>query len=244
MIGVFRKEINGFFSSLIGYIAMVVFLLITGLFIWVFPGQLNILFNGFADLGPFFEFAPLVLMFLIPAITMRSFAEEKSVGTIELLVTRPVTDLGIVTGKYLAAVVLLLVALIPTLMYVYTISTLALPQGEIDTGSIIGSYIGLLLLGSAFLSIGLFASTLTNNQIVAFILGIFLCFVGYYAFDLISRLSQFTGDLDYTFRNIGMNQHYISISRGVVDTRDVVYFITVIALFLTASKAALESRKW
>lgn len=244
MIAVFRKELNGFFSSLIGYISMVVFLLITGLFIFVFPGQLNILFNGFADLGPFFDFAPLVLLFLIPAITMRSFAEEKSTGTLELLVTRPVTELGIVTGKYLAAIVLVLVALIPTLMYVYTISTLAIPHGEIDTGGIIGSYIGLWFLGATFVSIGLFASALTNNQIVAFILGLFLCFAGFYAFDLISQLSQFTGDLDYTLRNIGMNQHYLSISRGVVDTRDLVYFITVIALFITASKVTLESRKW
>jgi ABC-2 type transport system permease protein len=244
MWSIFRKEVNLFFSSLIGYITIIVFLVVTGLFIWVFPGGLNILQSGFATLGPFFDFAPLVLMFLIPALTMRSFAEEKSTGTLEALVTRPVSDWGIVTGKYLASVVLLLFALLPTILYVYTISRLAMPVGEIDAGGILGSYIGLLLLGSAFVSIGLLASTLTSNQIVAFILGIFLCFAVYYAFDFISRIPSLEGNADYLVRNIGMQEHYISISRGVLDTRDLVYFLSINGLFVMAAKTVLEARKW
>lgn len=238
------KELTQFFSNLTGYLAILVFLVVTTLFIFIFPGDLNIFDYGFADLTPFFEFAPLVLLFLIPAITMRSFAEERNSGTIELLVTKPITDWSIIGGKYLASILLLVFALLPTVLFVYTISELANPVGAIDTGSIIGSYIGLLLLGSGFLSIGLLASALTNNQIVAFILGIFGCFFAFYAFDFISRLPVFAGSLDYTIRQIGIYEHYQSISRGVLDTRDVVYFLTVIGLFLAAAKTALESRKW
>lgn len=238
------KELNQFFSSLTGYIAILVFLVVTALFIFVFPGNLNVFDFGFADLTPFFEFAPLVLLFLIPAITMRSFAEERNTGTLELLVTKPISDWGIVGGKYLASLILLLFSLLPTVLYVYTISRLADPVGAIDTGSIIGSYIGLLLLGSVFLSIGLLASALTSNQIVAFILGLFLCFMAFYAFDFVSRIAAFEGDLDFYIRQIGVNEHYQSISRGVLDTRDLIYFLTVNGLFLAAAKTALESRKW
>jgi gliding motility-associated transport system permease protein len=244
VIQVFKKEIIAFFSSLVGYVAISVFLLITGLFIWVFPGNMNVFDFGFADLNPFFDFAPLVFLFLIPAITMRTFAEEKNAGTLELLFTRPVTDIKIILGKYFAALVLVVFALLPTLIYVFTISALAVPKGEIDSGAIIGSYIGLLLIASAFVSIGLFVSSITDNQIVAFILGIFLCFFALYAFDFISQISEFSGKLDYYIRNIGMNEHYVSISRGVLDSRDLVYFLTVNIFFIVISKTALESRKW
>lgn len=244
MVSIFRKEINLFFSSIIGYIAIVVFLVIAGLFMWVFPGDLNIMQYGFATLDPFFEFAPLVFLFLIPAITMRSFAEERNAGTIEFLVTRPLTDVAIISGKYLAALVLVLFSLIPTLIYVFTISTLAIPQGAIDTGSILGSYLGLLLVGSAFVSIGIFASAITANQIVAFILGLFFCFTGFFAFDLLSGISAFSGNIDYVTKQIGMNAHYLSISRGVVDLRDVLYFLSINVIFLMSAKTVLESRKW
>ncbi len=244
MWSLFRKEINSFFSSLTGYVAVIVFLLVTGLFLFVFPGDLNILDFGFADLTPFFEFAPLVLLLLIPAITMRSFAEERNAGTLEWMVTKPIRDEGIILGKYLAALVLLVFAIAPTLVYVFAIYQLADPTGSIDTGSVIGSYIGLLLLGATFVSIGLLGSALTANQIVAFLLALFLAFLAFYGFDFVSRLAAFSGTLDYTIRQIGINEHYLSISRGVLDTRDIIYFLTVNLLFLAATRTALESRKW
>ena len=244
MLSILRKEVNMFFSSITGYIAIIVFLVVTGLFVWVFPGNLNIMQLGFASLDQFFDFAPLVFLFLIPAITMRSFAEEKNTGTIEFLATRPITDFAVIFGKYLAAVLLVLFSLIPTVVYIYTIYTLAIPHGQIDFGSTAGSYIGLLMIGSAFVSMGIFASTITSNQIVAFILGLFFCFTGYYAFDFLSQISAFSGNIDYYVKLIGMNAHYMSISRGVLDLRDVVYFISINALFLVASKTVLESRNW
>lgn len=244
MISLLRKEINQFFSSLTGYLAILVFLVVTALFLFVFPGSLNVFDFGFADLSPFFELAPLVLLFLIPAITMRTFAEERSTGTLEWLVTKPLTDWSIVGAKYLAALVLLLFSLLPTLIFVYTIYQLADPVGAIDTGSIIGSYIGLLLLGAVFIAIGLLASALSANQIVAFILGVFLCFFVFYAFDFIGDMEVFQGNADYYIKQIGINAHYQSISRGVLDTRDLVYFLSVAGLFLAATKTALERRKW
>lgn len=244
MLSILFKEINLFLSSLIGYIAILVFLVITGLFLWVFPGEYNILYYGFATLDGFFEFAPLIFMFLIPAITMRSFAEELNLGTIEFLSTKPIAQLAIVLGKYFAALLLVAFALLPTVLYIFTISQLASPQGNIDTGSIMGSYLGLLFIGGCFVSIGIFASTLTSNQIVAFVIGIFLCFIFYFAFDEISNMGRFYGTLDYAIRYIGIREHYHSISRGVVDLKDVVYFFGFITVFVTAAKTVLESRKW
>ena len=162
MIAIFRKELNVFFSSLIGYIAITIFLIAHGLFAWVFP-ETNILDDGYATLDSFFNFAPWILMFLIPAITMRSFAEEKNSGTIEFITTRPITDMQIIFGKYLAALVLVIFAVLPTVLYYFTVSALASPAGNVDTGGIIGSYIGLILLGGTFLSIALFSSSITNN---------------------------------------------------------------------------------
>ncbi len=225
-----------------GYISIGVFLLITGLFLWVFPDT-NVLSFGYASLDSFFGMVPWIFLFLIPAITMRSFSEEIKTGTIELLATRPVTDLQIVLGKYLAALVLVLFSLLPTLLYFYTVYALSGEPG-IDTGATWGSYIGVFMLGACFLSIGLFASSLTSNQIVAFIVGVFLCFIFYMGFEYISRLPIFFGGLDNLLQMLGINFHYNSISRGVVDSRDILYFLSLIAAFLLMTKTVLESRKW
>jgi len=244
VISILRKEINLFFSSLIGYISIIVFMVITGLFLWVFPGQFNVFYYGFATLGDFFNLAPLILMFLIPAITMRTFSEEINTGTFEILATRPVTDLSIILGKFLAALALVIFALIPTVIYVITIAALAMPVGDIDTGAILGSYLGLILMSGCFVALGIFSSTITSNQIVAYVVGIFLCFIAFFAFEEISNFSRFSGTLDYFIRNLGINEHYKSISRGVVDTRDILYFVSFITLFIASSKLIIESRKW
>lgn len=243
MFAIFKKELNVFFSSLIGYIAITIFLVANGLFTWVFP-ETNILDEGFATLDAFFNFAPWILMFLIPAITMRSFAEEKSSGTIEFITTRPVTDTQIILGKYFAALVLVVFSVLPTITYYFTIRGLASPVGNVDTGGIIGSYIGLLLLGACFVAIALFTSAITNNQIVAFISGMFACFFFYLAFDSLSLIPVFVGSADTYFNALSINRHYQNISKGYIDLRDVVYFFSMITLFILMTKTALSSRKW
>ncbi len=243
MYSIFKKEVNLFLSSLVGQIALIIFFLATGLFIWVFP-ETNVLDYGFATLQQLFVTGPWVFMFLIPAITMRSFSEEISTGTFELLATRPVRDIEIIFGKYLAALMLVLFSLIPTLIYFYTVYQLGSPPGNMDIGATWGSYIGLLLLGGVFVAIGLFASSISSNQIIAFVLGVFLCFFLYMAFDYLSRLDLFIASIDNLIASLGIYEHYQSISRGVVDTRDIVYFLSVIALFLLLTKTSLESRKW
>lgn len=240
---IFLKEINTFFSSIIGYLTIIVFLLITGLFLWVFP-ETSVLNYGYATLDYLFTLAPWIFMFLIPAITMRTFAEETRSGTLETLATRPLTDLQITMGKYLACLFLVFFALLPTLLYFFTIYTLGNPAGNIDTGATWGSYIGLLLLAAAFVAIGIFTSSLTSNQIVAFLLAIFLCFFFHAAFDYLSKLNVFYAKIDNIVELIGINAHYISISRGVVDTRDLIYFGSFISIFLLLTKTVLESRKW
>lgn len=242
MFTIYKKEIRSFLSSLIAYITMSVFLVVTGLFIWVFP-ETNLLDYGYANLDSLFSIAPWVFLLLIPAITMRSFSEERKSGTIELLATRPVSDLEIIIGKYLAGWSLVLFSLIPTVVYYITIYRLGIEKGNIDTGSVIGSYIGLLLLGGSFVAIGIFASAITDNQIVAFILAIFLCFFSFFGFDSISQLGLF-GKIDDVIIDLGINAHYESISRGVLDTRDVIYFCSFTAVFGLLTKLVLESRKW
>ena len=243
MLSIFRKEINTFFSSLIGYVVIGVFLIFMGLMLWVFPDY-SLLKYSVASLDALFEIAPLVLLFLIPAITMRSFAEEKQTGTIELLATKPVRDWEIVLGKFFACWLLVLFALLPTLLYYYTVYQLGSPQGNLDAGAIAGSYIGLALLGGTFVAIGLLASSLTNNQIVAFIIALFLCFIFYWGFDYLSRLPVFLGKTDDIVQMMGIDYHYTSISRGVLDSRDVLYFVSVMGIFLMGGQVALESRKW
>jgi ABC-2 type transport system permease protein len=243
MISIFRKEVNTFFSSLIGYIVIGVFLIYLSLMMWVFPDT-SIFEYNYATLDQLFELAPTIFVFLIPAITMRSFAEEIQTGTIELLVTRPLTDLEIILGKFLAAVLLLIFALLPTLIYYVTLYQLGSPKGNIDSGATWGSYIGLILLGASFVSIGLFASSITKNQITSFVVAVFLCFLMFWVFDMMSRIPIFVGKIDDLIQSFGVQAHYHSISRGVVDSRDVIYFLSVIAFFITATKVSLESRKW
>lgn len=243
MLTLLKKEINSFLSSLIGYITISVFLLVIGLFMWVLKTDSNVLENGYATLDTLFNTAPWVFLFLIPAITMRSFADEKKSGTIELLFTRPITDLQIVLAKYLAGFILVLFSLFPTLLYYYSIHMLGSPIGNVDTGGMWGSYIGLLFLGAAFVSIGVFASAVTDNQVIAFILSLFLCLFIYLGFDMLSAFPFLEG-IDNLIIALGIDSHYASMSRGVIDTRDVIYFISLIAIFIFSTKTVLESRKW
>ncbi|MEM0542716.1 gliding motility-associated ABC transporter permease subunit GldF [Flavobacterium sp. j3] len=234
------REIKSFFGSPIGYLVIALFLLLNGLFLWVFDGEYNILQSGFADLSPFFTLAPWILIFLIPAVTMRSFSDEKKQGTIELLLTKPLSVWQIVNGKFLGAFLLIVIALLPTLIYIYVISNLGLPEGNIDYGSTIGSYFGLLFLVAAYTAIGIFTSTLSENQIVAFLLSVFLCFTFYYGFEGIAADMQGFED---AISRLGMDYHFKSMSRGVIDTRDVLYFLSVAFLFLSVTVFKLKSLK-
>ncbi len=235
MIAILKKEINTFFSSPIGYLVIGFFLILTGLFLWFFKGDFNILDYGFADLSAFFLLAPWVLIFLIPAVTMRSFSDEKKQGTLELLLTKPLATSSIVLGKYWGAFILIVMALLPTLLYVYTIYQLGNPVGNLDMGSIWGSYFGLLFLVASYVAIGIFTSTVTNSQIVAFILAVFLCFFFYIGFE---------GIADFTSSNfieqLGISAHYKSMSRGVIDTRDIIYFLSITSVFLILTKCNIN----
>ena len=242
MYSIFKKEIRSFLSSLIAYVVIIVFLLIVGLFTWVFADG-NILAQGYASLDTLFFMAPWIFIFLISAITMRSFSEEINQGTFEILSTKPITDFQIILGKFLAAVCLVAFSVLPTLLYFYSVYQLGLPKGNIDMGATWGSYIGLILLGGCYASIGIFASAATSNQIVAFVLGMFLCFFFYVGFQQISNLSLF-GSWDSFVQNLGIQYHYDSISRGVVDSRDLVYFGSLISFFLGLTYIVLDSRKW
>ncbi|MFZ4705765.1 MAG: gliding motility-associated ABC transporter permease subunit GldF [Bacteroidales bacterium] len=243
MFALLKKEISSFLNSLIGYIVIIVFLLINSLFLWVFPLQFIILDYGFASIDNLFMLSPFVFLFLIPAITMRSFADEQKTGTIELLMTKPLTDMQIIGAKYLAGLVLVLFSLVPTLVYFVSVYKLGLPPGNVDIGGTWGSYLGLFFLGAGFVAIGIFSSSLAENQIVAFITSVFLCGFLYIGFEFIYSLSLF-GKIDLLIQSLGMNAHYTSMSRGVIDTRDVLYFSSLIALFLLLTKIKLESRKW
>lgn len=236
MFTIVKKEFNSFFFSPIAYLVMGVFLLINGLFLWVFNDDFNILNAGFADLNSFFYLAPWVLLFLIPAITMKTFADEFQSGTIEILITKPISTWSIVLGKFLAVLLLVLMAMIPTLVYVYSIYQLGNPIGSIDFGSTIASYIGLLFLASSYASIGIFTSTLSKNQIIAFLLGLLLIFFLYYGFDAISNLFENS----YTIKLFGMSEHFKSMSRGVIDTRDLFYFTSVTIFFLFITKKTID----
>lgn len=243
MFTLYKKEIFSFFNSLIGYIAVIVFLLINGLFLWVFPMGFNIIDFGYASLENMFALAPLVFLFLIPAITMRSFADEKRSGTIEMLLTKPLTDTQIIFAKYLAGITLVLLAVLPTLIYAISIYLLGNPVGNLDMGGLWGSYIGLIFLASAFTAIGLFISSVTDNQIVAFMMSLIISGFLLMGFDFIAGLALF-GKIDLFIMSLGIQAHYTSMSRGVIDSRDVLYFAGLIAIFLLMTKTSLESRKW
>jgi ABC-2 type transport system permease protein len=242
MLSIFWKEINAFFSSLIAYLVIAVFLILTGLFMWVFTDSSIIDFN-YAAMDPLFSLAPFIFLFLIPAITMRSFAEEKQRGTIEFLFTKPLTDYDIIIGKYLANLCLVIFALLPTLIYYFSVYQLGSPKGNLDSGAIIGSYIGLFFLAASFVAIGMFASALTDNQIVAFILGAFLCFALYLAFGYLADMPVFIGNIDFIIEKVGIESHYSSMSKGAIDSRDVIYFLGLITLFVSASYSIIISKK-
>jgi ABC-2 type transport system permease protein len=242
MLSVFLKEVNSFFNSLIAYIVIAVFLTAMGLFMWVFP-QYSVLDYGFAEMSTLFAMAPYIFMFLIPAITMRTFAEEKKDGTIELLLTKPLTDWQIILGKYFSSLILVLFALIPTLVYYYSIHSLGEPEGNIDSAAVFGSYIGLTLLGAVFTSIGIFSSVISTNQIVSFIIAVFLCFIVYMGFFYLSELEVW-GAAASLIDQLGIAYHYDALSKGLIDSRDVLYFISIIAIMLLLTRLILGSRKW
>lgn len=243
MLAIFRKEIHQFFSSITGYVAIILFLLANGLLLFVFPDT-NLLDFGYANLDPLFELAPIIYLLLIPAITMRSFADEFRSGTIELLSTKPLSWWQIVLGKYGASTLIVLISLLPTLVYYLAIHQLSAPPVRIDNGGIAGSYLGLLLLGAVFTAIGIWASSLTGNAVVAFLVAVFTCFLFYNGFDALSKIPAFSGGADYYLQMAGIKFHYTSISRGVIDSRDLVYFASVIILMLYLSRTSLQRRVW
>ena len=240
MKAILLREIKSFFGSIIGYLVIAVFLVICSLYLWVFEGDYNILNSGFADMSPFFTIVPLVFIFLIPAVTMRSFSDEKKQGTLELLLTKPISLWQIVNGKFLGAFVVILLALLPTVIYVYVLYLFGMPEGNIDLGSTIGSYFGVLFIVAAYSAIGVFTSTLSENQIVAFILSVFLCFIFYLGFD---GLATYFPDFENIIASLGMNSHFKSMSRGVIDTRDVLYFLSITIAFLSFTVFKLKSLK-
>ena len=243
MWALFKKEISGFFSSLTGYLVIVVFLLLNSLFMWIVPGQFNVIGNGYATMDSLFAISPWVFLFLVPAITMRMFSEEKRTGTLDLLYTRPVSELQIILAKFLASWALVLFSLLPTLIYFLSVSRLGSPPGNMDIGGTWGSYIGLLFLGGIYAAIGIFASSLTGNQIVAFIIAVFLSFLMYLGFEFLSGIAE-SGSTVFMISRLGISYHYNSISRGVIDSRDMLYFAGVILLFIVGTRTVLQSSKW
>ncbi len=241
MWSICKKELRQFFSSLTGYIAIVVFLLVNGLMLFFFKGDDNILDFGYATLDRFFQLAPWILLLLIPAISMRSFADEFRGGTFEILQTRPLRRGQIVLGKYTGCLIVVLIALIPTIVYFFSIEALSSGEG-IDTGAAVGSYLGLFFLAAVFTSIAVCVSSFTGNAVVAFIISLLGCALLYYGFNAISQLSLFEGGADYYIGMLGIDFHYRSISRGVIDSRDIVYFLSVILLFLVITERNLLKR--
>jgi ABC-2 type transport system permease protein len=239
MWSICKKELQQFFSSLTGYVTIIVFLLLNGLFLFVFPDT-NLFDYGYASLETFFQTAPWIFLFLVPAITMRSFADEFRNGTFETLRTSPISLAQLVLGKYIASIIIVVASLIPTLIYVFTISQLS--TGGIDTGGIIGSYIGLLLLASLFVAIGIFCSSATNNAVVAFLVSAFACFVLYFAFSAISKITGLQSGADYYIEFLGVESHYKSTSRGVLDIADIIYFFTSSGFFLLLTARNLLKR--
>jgi ABC-2 type transport system permease protein len=244
MLTQLKKEITGFFSNLTGYLVIIVFLMTTSLFLWVLAiGNMNIPDYGYATLEPLFTLAPWIFLFLIPAITMKMFAEEKKSRTLELLLTRPVTDLEIILAKYLAAIILVIASLLPTLLWYWSVTRLGSPPGNIDSGATWGSYLGLLFLAAIYASVGIFISSTTDNQIISFILTAVLCFFLYTGFEAITS-AGLLGRIDTLILKLGISEHYRSMSRGVLDTRDMIYFLSMICLFILLTKTVLERRNW
>ena len=242
VLAILHKEITLFFSSLVAGITLGVFLLTTSLFLWIFPDS-SILDSGYASLSSLFAIVPYTFMFLIPAITMRALAEEKKEGTFELLTTKPITDWQLILGKYLACLTIVLFALVPTLVYYFSVFQLGVSKGNIDTGGTIGSYIGLFLLGGSFTAIGIFTSSLSKNQLISFVIAVFLCFFAFAGLDAVGQIFSLQG-LANILNELSVNTHYQSISRGVLDSRDLLYFLSFITSFLVITKTIIGSRKW
>ncbi len=243
MFAIFKKEIKGFFSSLTGYIVIIVFLLINSLFMWIFPGEWNILDSGYASLDTLFFISPWVFLFLVPAVTMRMIAEEKRLGTIELIYSRPVTEREVIYGKYLASVALVLMSLLPGIIYYISVYILGETPGNLDQGATWGAFLGLFFLAAVYASAGLFASSLTDNQVIAFIIAVLISFFLYIGFDSLAYLPGLKKIDEFIIR-LGINEHYKSISRGVIDLRDIIYFVAVVLVFNEATRFILLSRKW
>jgi len=243
MKALYLKEIRSFLGSTIGYAVIGIYLVLNSLFLWVFSFGTNILEGGTADLISYFSIAPIIFLILIPAITMRSFSEEKRTGTIELLFTRPLTDLQIILSKFFAGLSLVLLAIFPTTIYYVSIHFLGDPVGIIDDGVAIASFLGLFFVGSIFVAIGVFVSSITSNQIVALLLAVFCSWFIFLGFDLLANYGQF-GGLDLIIRNFGIIEHFTSIQKGILVSTDIVYFISVSVIFILATKLSLQSRKW
>ncbi len=243
MIALLKKEISQYFASLTGYVVIFVFLLINGLFLWIIPTEFNIIDNGYAYLDNLFMLSPWLLLFIIPAITMRSFSEEKKNGTLEIILTKPISELQLTLSKFFANLIIVLLAISPTIVYYLTIYNISYPIGNVDSAGIFGSYIGLLMLSATFVSFGIFSSSITDNQVVAFIISITLCLFAYIGFEYIYSFNIF-GKYDLIIKNIGISPHYSSLSRGVIDIRDVIYFLSTISIFILLTKTSIESRKW
>ena len=245
MRALYLKELSSFLSSTIGYVFILIFLIASGLFHWILSfnnNEYNLLEGSEADMVPFFNLSPIIFLILIPAITMKSFAEEKRTGTIELLFTRPISDFGILMAKYLAGVTLLVIAIAPTITYYISMYFLGKPIGIIDGGATLTSYIGLILLGSVFVAIGIFASTITSSQIIAFIVSMFLC---WFLFDGLNQLGDFgqLGDLDFYVKYLSLTHHYDSITMGVIVSENIIYFLSVILLFLSLAITVIKTLK-
>ncbi|SFE09161.1 gliding motility-associated ABC transporter permease subunit GldF [Spirosoma endophyticum] len=241
MLAIFRKEVNQFFSSPIAYIIMGVFLTALGLLLWVFPDT-SLLENGYADMGTFFNLTPYVMLFLVPAITMRAIADEVRSGTLEWLLTKPVSRWGVVVGKFLASWLLVALTLLPTLLYYVSLYQLGSPAGNIDSAGVFGSYIGLILLSGVFVSVGLWASSLNDNQVVAFVLGVFFCFLLYAGLSALAGLS-ILGSVAYYLSSFALDEQYRALGRGVIDSRNVVYLFSLIILFLLLTANRLKASK-
>ncbi|MDD3738226.1 MAG: gliding motility-associated ABC transporter permease subunit GldF [Lentimicrobiaceae bacterium] len=243
MLSLLIKEVKGFLSSVTGYLVIIVYLILNGLLLWVLPSAFNLLNYGYASLDNYFMLAPWLFLFLVPAITMRTFSEENKSGTIELLLTKPISEMGIIMAKYLASVLLILLSIAPTLIYYISIYMLGNPVGNIDTGGTWGAFIGLFFLASSFAAIGVFSSGISSNQVVAFIIAFLLSIVMYIGSDFVAGINIFN-KVAYFIEQLGINTHYINMSKGVIDTRDVIYFLSLIAFFLLITRFNIEKRKW
>lgn len=241
MFAIAAKEINSFLGSLVAYLVIIVFHLLTGLFIWVFPAY-SILEYGYAELNSLFEWGPFLFLLLVPAITMRSFAEEQKSGTLELLLTKPISDSELVWGKFLGCLALVGLALLPTLTFYYSVYQLGNPIGNIDSAAFFSSFIGLFLLGAVFTSIGIFASSISDNQIFSFILAAILCYFIYSGMGLLASLAA-GGRADF-IKELGLEYQFGALSKGLIDSRNVIYFLGITYVMLLSTQTVLASRKW